>query len=190
MPIELTILKFFVIITSSAKSTNNIVDQSARTLVYNEIRLLLPSISDVNLRKRTFKAKKVYTLFEGIGVDMIRQITYSANAISSLTDIQIQNIINRFRKKSTNINDTINCQEVIGVPKKNAYVTEPSSSNDISNTEVSIPDKLKKLPEAKKIIPETSVSALPSAQSVISSETNTKNDHSHIIKLRNQCEPE
>ena len=63
---------------------------------------------------------------------MIRRITYSANAISSLTDIQIQNIINRFRKKPINMDDTINCQEVIGVPKKNAHMSDPSSSNDIS----------------------------------------------------------
>ena len=71
-------------------------DQSARTMVYNEIKSLLPDITDVNLRKRTFKAKKIHTLFEGIGIDKIRQITYSANAISSLKVSQIQNIINHF----------------------------------------------------------------------------------------------
>ncbi|CAH1771077.1 4704_t:CDS:1, partial [Entrophospora sp. SA101] len=40
------------------KFKNKIDDQSARTLVYNEIRLLLPDTPDVNLRNRTFKAKK------------------------------------------------------------------------------------------------------------------------------------
>lgn len=53
-------------------------------MVYTEIKLLLPDITDVNLRKRTFKAKKIHTLFEGIQIDKIRQITYSANAIISL----------------------------------------------------------------------------------------------------------
>ncbi|CAG8814687.1 15590_t:CDS:2, partial [Gigaspora rosea] len=67
--------------------------------------------ADVNLRKRSFKAKKVYTLFEGIGIDKIRQITYSANAISSLKDDQIQNIINHFPKKQTNPDDKNNCQK-------------------------------------------------------------------------------
>ncbi|CAH1768328.1 11466_t:CDS:2, partial [Entrophospora sp. SA101] len=43
--------------------------------------------------------------------DKIQQVTHSADAISSLTGVQIQNIINRF-------------------PKKNAHVIEPSISND------------------------------------------------------------
>ncbi|CAH1769987.1 7163_t:CDS:1, partial [Entrophospora sp. SA101] len=101
---------------------NNIGDQSARTLVYNEIKLLLPDITNVNLRQRTFKAKKIYTLFMGIGIDRIRQVTYGANAISSLKDDQIQNIINRFPKKSTNTDDAVNCQKV----------TETSESNSLS----------------------------------------------------------
>ncbi len=51
----------------------------------------------MNLHKRTFKAKK--SLFKGIGIDKIRQITYNVNAISSLKDSQIQNILNRFSKE-------------------------------------------------------------------------------------------
>ncbi|CAH1767989.1 12325_t:CDS:2 [Entrophospora sp. SA101] len=103
------------------RSIEKIDDKSARTSVYNEIKSLLPDITDVNLRKITFRAKKIYILFEGIGMDRIRQVTYSASAISSLKDIQIQNIINRF-------------------PKKNAHVIEPSISNDsekLPETEVS-----------------------------------------------------
>ncbi|CAB5113991.1 unnamed protein product [Rhizophagus irregularis] len=42
------------------KSTNKIDDQSARTLVYSEIKSLLPDITDVNLRKITSRAKKTY----------------------------------------------------------------------------------------------------------------------------------
>ncbi|RHZ77552.1 hypothetical protein Glove_176g8 [Diversispora epigaea] len=117
------------------KSRNKIDDQSARTLVYNEIKSLLPDITNVNLRKKTFRAKKVYTLFMGIGVDKIQVITYSARAISSLTDIQIQNIINDFLKKSININNTVGCQKVIGVPNGNAHV---SDNIDISNTRVNV----------------------------------------------------
>ncbi|CAH1764435.1 13413_t:CDS:2, partial [Entrophospora sp. SA101] len=65
-------------------------DRSAGTSVYNEIKSLLPDITD-------------------------------NRAISSLKDIQIQNIINRF-------------------PKKNAHMIEPFISNDsekLPETEVS-----------------------------------------------------
>src|SRR5436190_1983383 len=79
-------------------------NQSARTIVYNEIKSLLPDITNVNLRKITSRAKKVYILYEGIGIDKISQITYSASAIASLKDIQIQNIINDFSKKLTDMN--------------------------------------------------------------------------------------
>ena len=41
------------------KSTSNIDDQSARTLVYNEIKALLLDITDVNLRKSFLELKKV-----------------------------------------------------------------------------------------------------------------------------------
>src|ERR1043166_6661730 len=40
------------------KSKNGIDDKSARTLVYSEIKPLLPDITDVNLRKITFRSKK------------------------------------------------------------------------------------------------------------------------------------
>ncbi len=82
------------------KRINKIDDQSARTLVYNEIKKLLPGITDVNLRQRTFRAKKIYTLLVGIGVEKVQAITCSASAISSLTDNQIQDIINCFPKNS------------------------------------------------------------------------------------------
>ncbi|RHZ66970.1 hypothetical protein Glove_303g117 [Diversispora epigaea] len=88
------------------KCINKIDDQSARTLVYNEIKSLLPDITDVNLRQRTFRAKKIYTLLMGIGVEKVQAITCSASAISSLTDNQIQDIINCFPKKSISIDYT------------------------------------------------------------------------------------
>jgi len=101
---------------SDVKTTNNIDDQSARTIVYNEIKSLLPDITDVNLRKITSRAKKVYILYEEIGIDKISQITYSA--ISSLKDIQIQNIINNFSKKLIDMNR----QKAIGVTICHAIV--------------------------------------------------------------------
>ncbi|CAG8580318.1 11606_t:CDS:2 [Diversispora eburnea] len=53
------------------KHTNQIDDQLTRTLVYNEIKSLLPNITDVNLHQRTFRAKKIYTLLMGIGIEKI-----------------------------------------------------------------------------------------------------------------------
>ncbi|CAG8670062.1 9684_t:CDS:2, partial [Ambispora gerdemannii] len=47
---------------------------------------------------------------------------------------------------TTNINDTINCQEVISILKKNAHVTESSSSNDLSSIKISEEAKISILP--------------------------------------------
>ncbi|PKK60637.1 hypothetical protein RhiirC2_870869 [Rhizophagus irregularis] len=111
------------------KVIKNIDDQLARTLVYNEIKLLLPDITDGNLRLKTFRAKKIYTLFTGIGIDKIKRITYGTYAISCLKDFQIQGIINSFPKKPTNMDE---CQKVISVTKRNAHVTESSEVSILS----------------------------------------------------------
>ena len=66
----------------------------------------LPGKKRENLRKMTQKAKNIYTLFKEIGIDKIRLVTYSVDAIGSLTGAQIQNIINLY---------TAECQKVIGV---------------------------------------------------------------------------
>ncbi|POG63592.1 hypothetical protein GLOIN_2v544741 [Rhizophagus irregularis DAOM 181602=DAOM 197198] len=113
------------------KSTNKIDDQSARTLVYSEIKSLLPDITDVNLRKITSRAKKVYVLFEGIGIDKIQAVTYSASAISSLIEIQIQGIISCFPKTyKSSTDDTDECQKMISVTNRHAHVTESSEILD------------------------------------------------------------
>ncbi|CAG8630284.1 3911_t:CDS:2, partial [Ambispora gerdemannii] len=52
------------------------------------------------------------------------------------------------------IANTINCQEVISIPKKNAHVVELTSSNDISNTKSTAQNSASlKLPEAEVSIP-------------------------------------
>ncbi|CAB4404653.1 unnamed protein product [Rhizophagus irregularis] len=68
---------------------------TAKQQVYQEVKKLLPDISDVNLvRQQLSRARKLYKLFNAVGVEKIKQVTYSANAISNLNNIQIQNIIN------------------------------------------------------------------------------------------------
>ena len=61
----------------------------------------LPNITQDNLRKNTLRARKLLMLFgkDGVGIDKIKQVTYSANEISKLTNIQIQNIINQVTLK-------------------------------------------------------------------------------------------
>src|SRR2546430_9655138 len=70
-----------------------------------EIKPLLPYNTYVNLRKKNFKTKKIYILFDGIGINRIQIISCSASVISNLYDNQIQDIINDFPKKATNTND-------------------------------------------------------------------------------------
>jgi len=74
-------------------------------LVYSEIKPLLSDITDVNLCKITFRAKKIHILFDGIGINKIQIISCNASAISNLYDNQIQDIINDFSKKTTNTDD-------------------------------------------------------------------------------------
>ena len=62
----------------------------------------LPNITDVNLRKKTERARKILKLFGegGVGINRIKYITYSANTISGLKDTQIQYIINQVTSKT------------------------------------------------------------------------------------------
>ncbi|CAB5217466.1 unnamed protein product [Rhizophagus irregularis] len=107
------------------KSKNGVDDKSARTLVYSEIKPLLPDITDVNLRKITFRAKKIYILFDGIGKNRIQIISCSASAISNLYDNQIQDIIDDFPKKATNTDDEDS------VPNWNGHVTLKTNKTEI-----------------------------------------------------------
>ncbi len=62
----------------------------------------LPNITDVNLRKKTERARKILKLFGegGVGINRIKYITYSASTISGLKDTQIQYIINQVTSKT------------------------------------------------------------------------------------------
>ena len=71
------------------KSKNGVDDKSARTLMYSEIKPLFSNITNVNLCKITFRAKKIYILFDRIGINRIQIISCSASAILNLYDNQI-----------------------------------------------------------------------------------------------------
>src|SRR5438046_2551072 len=72
------------------RTINKVKINTAKQQVYQEVKKLLPDISDVNLHQQLSRARKLYKLFNAIGVEKIKQVTYSANAISNLN---IQNII-------------------------------------------------------------------------------------------------
>ncbi|UZO04209.1 uncharacterized protein OCT59_024600 [Rhizophagus irregularis] len=78
-----------------------IKDKTARSKIYKEMKPFLPAkITQDNLRKKTLRARKHLTLFgkNGIGIDKIKLVSYSATEISKLTNAQIQNVIDQVKK--------------------------------------------------------------------------------------------
>nr|CAG8649592.1 15754_t:CDS:2 [Entrophospora candida] len=104
------------------KRINNIDDQKARTLVYNEIKLLLPDITDINLRQRTFKAKKIYILFMGVGIDRIRQVSISDEETKS-----------RVSNSSIPLESSIDSKKIL-----EAEISEEAKKMSLPESEVSI----------------------------------------------------
>ncbi|GES76650.1 hypothetical protein GLOIN_2v1882276 [Rhizophagus clarus] len=90
-------------------SENNISDQMARMQIYDEMELYPPGKKREYLRKMIQKAKNIYTLFKGIGIDKIGVVTSSAEATSRLTNAQIQNIINLYTDESQKLIGVNNC---------------------------------------------------------------------------------
>ena len=76
-------------------------------MVYQEIKQLLPEITDVNLRQKILRARKLYKLFNTLGLEKIKQVSYSADAISSLNYQQIQNVIDYVNSVTSLQNETV-----------------------------------------------------------------------------------
>ena len=57
-------------------------------------------ITQDNLRKKTLRARKHLMLFgkNGVGIDKIKLVSYSATEISKLNNAQIQNVIDQVKK--------------------------------------------------------------------------------------------
>src|SRR6185369_13739418 len=111
---------------------NNISDQMARTQIYDEMLPYLPGIKREYLRKMTQKAKNIYTLFKGIGINKIGVVTFSADAISRLTDAQIQNIINLYT------DELIKSQKLIGMKNCSRARDLPAESGSKKSLDVVI----------------------------------------------------
>ncbi|PKB98130.1 hypothetical protein RhiirA5_431883 [Rhizophagus irregularis] len=104
----------------------------ARMQIYDEMELYLPGKKREYLRKMTQKAKSIHTLFKGIGIDKIGVVTSSADAISRLTDAQIQNIINLYT------DELIKSQKLIGVNNCSRTRDLPAESNKSGSPDVRI----------------------------------------------------
>src|ERR1044072_507827 len=72
-----------------------IKDKTARSMIYKEMKPFVPKITQDNLRKKTLRARKHLMLFgkNGVGIDKIKLVSYSATEISKLNNVQIQNVI-------------------------------------------------------------------------------------------------
>ena len=81
--------------------------KTATSMVYQEIKQLLPDITDVNLRQKILRARKLYKLFNTLGIEKIKQVSYSADAILSLNYQQIQNIIDYVNSVTSSHNETV-----------------------------------------------------------------------------------
>jgi hypothetical protein len=104
-------------------------DKTARSQIYKEMLEHLPGITLGNLRMRTLRAKKIRMLFGegGVGIDKIKQVTFSVYDISSLTINQIQSVI----KNVTSAGRTPE------VPKRN-HVTSVTNRDDQINVSAEV----------------------------------------------------
>ncbi len=80
---------------------DRIKDKMARSMIYKKMKTFLPTkIIQANLCKKTHRVRKHLMLFgkNGIRLDKIKLVSYSATEISKLTNAQIQNVIDQVKK--------------------------------------------------------------------------------------------
>ncbi|CAG8719567.1 19192_t:CDS:2, partial [Racocetra fulgida] len=123
---------------SNLSSEKNISDQMARTQIYDEMMQYLLGIKREYLRKMTQKARTIYTLFKGIGTDKIEYISYSVDAISSLTGTQIQNIISLYTEKLDAQVSLLESQKLIGVKNSSRAHDQPKSDSEETLSETKV----------------------------------------------------
>ncbi|CAG8732056.1 331_t:CDS:2, partial [Cetraspora pellucida] len=96
----------------------------------NEIKSLLSNITDVNLRKITSRAKKVYIFYEGVGIDKISQITYSAkndqdksktqsSAFSELSEAKVNASTEETKSRVSDLSISANSETEKGISEWN-----------------------------------------------------------------------
>ena len=124
------------------RTINKVKINTAKQQVYQEVKKLLPDISDVNLRQQLSRARKLYKLFNAVGVEKIKQVTYSANAISNLNNTQIQNIIDYVISKAvTGDHQTPKNNQIIALEAQERSLDGPfrTDSAEVSKSSPPIP---------------------------------------------------
>ena len=118
-----------------------IKDKTTRSKIYKEMKPFLPAkITQDNLRKKTLRARKHLTLFgkNGVGIDKIKLVSYSATEISKLTNAQIQNVIDQVKKYISDHQCHVTLKTV---PSGNDQIKdEMSTSASVSSASQSKPD--------------------------------------------------
>ncbi|CAG8569250.1 6842_t:CDS:2 [Diversispora eburnea] len=143
--------------------------KTATSMVYQEIKQLLPDITDTNLHQKILRARKIYKLFNTLGVEKIKQVSYIADAISSLTYQRIQNIIDHVISKTVK-NSSRSEKSLSILPETKVSISTTSNYTDtsylalqthISNSEDKIFEEVKSLSETEvSISTESHVSAV------------------------------
>ncbi|RHZ83005.1 hypothetical protein Glove_101g2 [Diversispora epigaea] len=107
--------------------------KKAKGQVYDFIITQNPGIRRESLYKKIERARKIFRLFEKIGLDKVKYIkSYSANAISKFTNSQIQTIIDHFTKRpDIEFTDDQDAHSAVSMTH--------NSSDDLPETETSIP---------------------------------------------------
>ncbi|CAG8637269.1 7952_t:CDS:2 [Diversispora eburnea] len=156
-----------IITEQELKQQLGVKRKTATSMVYQEIKQLLPDITDTNLRQKILRAKKIYKLFNTLGVEKIKQVSY--DAISSLTYQRIQNIIDHVISKTVK-NSSRSEKSLSKLPETEISISTTSNYTDtsylalqthISNSEDKIFEEVKSLPETEvSISTESHVSAV------------------------------
>ncbi|RGB24511.1 hypothetical protein C1646_772991 [Rhizophagus diaphanus] len=121
------------------KTEKTVIKWQERRFIYDEIELYLPGKKREYLCKMTQKAKNTYTLFKGIEIDKIGVVTsivvseiqlanLKFKIPKSLTNTQIQNIINLYTDELTKSQKLIsvnNCSRIRDLPAESVLKKSP-----------------------------------------------------------------
>lgn len=120
------------------RQRTRVTDKTARTQIYKEMLKHLPGITPVALRVKTLRAKKIRKLFgeNGVRMDKIKYVTWSANEISKLTNTQIQNVIEQVTSKTVHSRNNQNLSDTSSeTTKVNERTVEFNSFEKVCPTE-------------------------------------------------------
>ncbi|GBC01591.1 hypothetical protein RclHR1_04250007 [Rhizophagus clarus] len=107
--------------------TSGVKKKTATSMIYQEFKQLLPEITDVNLHQKILRVRKLFKLFNTLGLEIISQVSYSTDAILSFNYQQIQNVIDYMNSVTSSHNET----ETVKIFHDQSHVT---SQINLTNT--------------------------------------------------------